>query len=123
MGMAGEQGGLSVEAIAAQQAELSARHSAAANADRVLTEALARVHAATVESVRRLDEIGAEIERAVVDQAAFSLDTAVGAREFQRFLVAKQREILAVVAQARELDAENCAALDSPGEFYGSAAD
>jgi Domain of unknown function (DUF4226) len=118
-----EQGGLSIAAIEDQQTALSAQHAAAAEADRVLTGALASAHAATVEGVRRLDAIAAEIDSAVTNQAAFGIDTAVGAREFQRFLVAKQREILAVVSGAQEIDSSQKAALDRLGEHYGSAAD
>ena len=40
----------------------------------------------------------------------------MGAREFQRFLVAKQREIAAVVADAHELDRAKAAVLESCGE-------
>ncbi len=88
-----EQGGLSITAIGDQQTALSTQHTAAAEADRALTDALASAHAATVEGIRRLDAIAAEIDSAVTNQAAFGVDTAVGAREFQKFLIAKQREI------------------------------
>jgi hypothetical protein len=123
--MAGEQGhgvaeqaGSSVEAIGARQAALSARHAASAEADRALAEALAGAHAATVEGIRRLDAIAAEIDGAVTNQAALALDTAIGAREFQKFLIAKQQEISAVVSQARELDGASRAALDKLREHY-----
>jgi hypothetical protein len=118
-----EQGGLSIAAIGDQQTALSTRHTAAADADRALVEALAGAHAATVEGIRRLDAIGAEIDSAVTNQAAFSIDTAVGSREFQRFLVAKQREISAVVSEALELNGAQKAVLDSLGKHYGAAAD
>jgi hypothetical protein len=118
-----EQDGLSIGAIGDQQTALSKRHTASADADRLLAQALAAAHAKTVEGLHRLDAIAAEIDSAVTNQAAWSLDTAVGAREFQRFLVAKQREIMAVVSDARELDGAQRAVLDSLGEHYGSAAD
>ena len=111
-GMADQTGG-SVDAIATRQALLSARHARSAEADRALVEALAGAHAATVEGISRLDAIAAEIDSAVTNQAALALDTAVGAREFQKFLVAKQQEISAVVSQARELDGATRAALDN----------
>jgi len=118
-----EQGGLSITAIGDQQTALSTLHTAAAEADRVLADALAGAHAATVEGVRRLDAIAAEIEGAVTNQAAFGIDTAVGAREFRRFLVAKQREILSVVSEAQELSSAKKAVLDKLGEHYGAATD
>jgi hypothetical protein len=99
-----EQAGLSVAAIQTRQAALVSQHSTAAEADRVLTEVLASAHATIRDSIGRLDAIAAEIDRAVPDQADQGVDTPSGAREFQRFLVAKQREIAAVVARAHELD-------------------
>jgi Domain of unknown function (DUF4226) len=127
--MAGEQGqgmaeqaGGAVEAIATRQALLSARHAAAAEADRALVEALAGAHAATVEGIRRLDAIAAEIDGAVTHQDALALDTAIGAREFQKFLIAKQQEISAVVSQARELDGATRATLDALHEHYTAPA-
>ena len=64
-------------------------------------------------SVIRLDAIAAEIDRVVSGQAALGLDTAMGAREFQKFLIAKQREISAVVSHAHELDRAKSAVLQS----------
>ncbi|UQX11057.1 DUF4226 domain-containing protein [Candidatus Mycobacterium methanotrophicum] len=113
-----EQAGQSVRAIAEGQAALSRQHGAAADADCALTEAVASAHAATVEGVRRLDAIAAEIDRAVANQTAIGLDTAIGAREFQRFLIAKQREILAVVTAARELAAAKKAAFEKLAAQY-----
>jgi hypothetical protein len=98
-----EQAGRSIDAIAEGQAALARRHAATADADRALAEALATAHAATVEGVRRLDAIAAEIDHAVANQTALGLDTSVGAREFQKFLIAKQREIQAVVCEVHEL--------------------
>ena len=93
-----EQAGQSIDAIGEGQAALARQHAAAVDADRALAEALASAHAATVEGVRRLDAIAAEIDHAVANQTAIGLDTAMGAREFQKFLIGKQREILAVVS-------------------------
>jgi predicted component of type VI protein secretion system len=108
-----EQAGPSVAALQARQSALASQHSTAADADRVLAEVLASAHAAIHESVRRLDAIAAEIDRAVSEQADLAVDTPMGAREFQTFLVAKQREIAEVVAHARELDRAKKAVLES----------
>lgn len=113
-----EPAGRSIGAIAEGQAALSRQHGAAADADRALVDVLAEAHAATVEGVRRLDAIAAEIDRAVANQTAIALDTAIGAREFQRFLVAKQREILAVVSDAREVAAAKKAVLEKLAAHY-----
>jgi Domain of unknown function (DUF4226) len=117
-----EQSGLSIGAIGEKQAALSRQHGSAAKADRALVDALATAHAATVEGVRRLDAIAAEIDRAVANQAAIGLDTAMGAREFQKFLIAKQREILAVVSDAHELDTAKKALLEKLTEHYSASA-
>jgi hypothetical protein len=99
-----DQTGHSVAAIQVRQAALLAQHSAVSDVDHVLREALASAHAATVEGLSRLDAIAKAINSAVQNQAALALDTPVGTREFQKFLVAKQQEIITVVAEARELD-------------------
>jgi hypothetical protein len=108
-----EQAGLSVAAIQTRQAALVSRHGTAAEADRVLVEVLASAHAAIRESISRLDAIAAEIDRAAPDRADQGVDTPLGAREFQKFLVGKQREIAAVVARAHELDRAQKAVLES----------
>ncbi|ORB13693.1 DUF4226 domain-containing protein [Mycobacterium noviomagense] len=116
-----DQAGLSMTAIQAKQAALATQYATVSDADQVLTEALVSAHAATVEGVARLDAIANEIENAVGKQAALGLDTPVGAREFQKFLVAKQREIIAVVTQARELAATKRAALEALPANYAVA--
>ena len=108
-----EQAGLSPDAIRARQAAMAKLHSTVADADRVLAEALADAHAVMRESVSRLDAIAAEIDRVASGQSDPAVDTPMGAREFQRFLVAKQREIAAVVAHAHELDRAKSAVLQS----------
>lgn len=113
-----DQAGSSVAAIQARQAVLVRQHAALAEADRVLAEALASAHVAMREGVRRLDAIAAEIEHAVTVHAELAVDTSLGAREFQRFLVAKQREIAAVVTEARELDHAKSAVLQSLRSQY-----
>ena len=50
------------------------------------------------------------------------IDTPLGAREFQTFLVAKQREIAAIVGRAHELDRAKAAVLESlRAQYAGSA--
>jgi hypothetical protein len=114
--------GGSIEAIGNRQAALAARHATSAEADRVLADALARAHATTVEGLRRLDAIETDIEAAVTKQAALALDTAMGAREFQKFLLAKQQEITSVISEARDLASTSKAALDALREHYGNPA-
>jgi hypothetical protein len=115
--------GPSTAAIRDKEVALSRQHSAAAQADDVLVAALASAHAATVDGVGRLDVIAAEIDRAVENQVALGIDTPIGAREFQKFLIAKQREIFAVVSDARELAATKKAVLGTLLQHYSASAD
>ncbi len=108
-----EQGQPSLEVIQARQAAMATLHGTVADADRVLAEALAEAHAVLRESVSRLDAIAAEIDRVASGRADPAVDTPMGAREFQNFLVAKQREIAAVVAHAHDLDRAKSAVLQS----------
>ncbi|MGH3636646.1 DUF4226 domain-containing protein [Mycobacterium sp.] len=117
-----EQAGSGVAAIRARQAALQSRHGELADADHALAAALASAHAATVEGVSRLDAIAAEIETAVHNQVALAIDTPMGARAFHMFLIAKQREIIAIVSDARELDRAQKSALESLCPPYGASA-
>ena len=118
-----EQAGTSLGAIRAQQSLLASQHSTAAEADRVLAEALTSAHAATRESIRRLDAIAEELDRAGTDRADLAMDTPMGVREFQRFLVDKQREIRSVVADAHKLGHAKRAVLDRLRAQYAAPAD
>ncbi|ORB84828.1 hypothetical protein B1987_14695 [Mycobacterium kansasii] len=117
-----EQAGSSLDAIAARQAALGRHYEGIAEADRVLAEALASAHTAMRESVRRLDTIARDIERAVSGQDEVAVDTSMGAREFQKFLLTKQREIAAIVADAHELDRSKSAVLARLLARYGGSA-
>ncbi|OBI14555.1 hypothetical protein A5714_01385 [Mycobacterium sp. E2462] len=117
-----EQAGPWVAAVQAQQSLLASQHDNATDADRALVDALASAHANARESLRRLDAIAEQLERAVGHGSALAVDTPLGAREFQRFLLAKQREIAAVVADARELSRTKKAALDTLRAQYGGEA-
>ena len=116
-----EHTGLSVAAVQARQAALVARHSQVSDVDSVLREAVARAHAATVAGLARIDAIAEEIERAVQNQAVLALDTPLGNREFQKFLVAKQHEIISIVTEACELADLNKAALHAIMPHYTQA--
>jgi len=86
-----------------RQAQLAGQLSAAAEADRALAQLLADVHAATGQSVRRLDAIAAEIDSAADRAEQLAADTPLGVRDLQHFLVGTQRQTAAVIADAREL--------------------
>jgi hypothetical protein len=113
-----EMAGGSIDAIGDRQTALAARQAASTEADRTLAQALADAHATALESLQRLDAIAAEIDGALTNQGALALDTAIGAREFQKFLLAKQQEISTVVKQARDLGSARAATLDKLHEHY-----
>ena len=116
-----EQAGVIPADLQARRAALSEQQSTAVDADCLLAAALADAHTVTVDSVSRLDSISAEIDRAVAGQAALALDTQMGAREFQRFLLAKQREIFAVVSDAHEFDCAKKLALHRLRSHYAAS--
>jgi hypothetical protein len=95
-----EDAGSSVSALAEVGDALSARHDALVAADQALAAAVTEAHTVTVEALARLDAIGAEVENAVAQQHLLALDTAAGARDFQHFLLARHRDIIAVVDDA-----------------------
>jgi hypothetical protein len=115
-----EQPGPSLEAVEARRSALATQHGAASEADRVLTEVLNSAHQAARESVRRLDAIAEQIDHATLSQADLALDTPMGAREFQKFLMAKQHEIATVVADAREFGRAKSAVLQSLRAQYAA---
>lgn len=115
-----EQPGPPLEAVEARRSTLASQHGAASEADRVLTDVLTTAHAEARESVRRLDAIAEQIDYAVARQAALAVDTPMGAREFQKFLLSKQREITTIVAKARELAQAKKAALENLRAQYSA---
>ena len=102
---------------------LSARLGAAAEADRVLAATLAEAHHVSVEALRQLDAIEAEIESAVAQQEMLALDTPEGARQFHRFLTAKQRDIIDIVTGAYDNAAAKTIDLQGLSGQYGATAD
>ncbi len=97
-----EHSGQSAAAGETRLVTLSKRYRAVAEADRRLGEALSAAHMAARTALDRLDRIEVEVEAAAADPHAFAADTAAGARALQRFLIGKQREIIAVVAEAAD---------------------
>jgi len=111
-----EPSGQSAAALDARRSALAQRHAEVAEADRMLAEAANAAHTITVESLAALDRIEAEIASAV---AAHSVDAGPAeARELQRLLIAKQREILDMVTRARDQAHEKAAAVQELTEVY-----
>jgi hypothetical protein len=115
-----DQAGHSAIAVRAAQMALSSRFAGATEADRALAEALAGARAAALEALRRLDEIEADIESVVAHQETLALDTPAGARELQRFLIAKQREIAAIISATAAEDEAKKAVLEGLSAGYAA---
>ena len=94
------QQGTSAAALEAARRALAARDADLAEADRALAAAVADAHAVAVESIGRIDAMTADIDAAVRDRPK---DSAASAHEFGRHLVAKNREIAAVITEAVEV--------------------
>jgi hypothetical protein len=115
-----EQSGRSVAALQARLTELANRHGAIAEADRRLAEAVSTAHGAAVRALAALDRIETEIESVVAARDALALDVPSGARELQRFLIDKQREIITVVQHARECAASKAVSLQEISSTYST---
>lgn len=93
-----QHGGISGDALESARSALAARDRELADADLELTDAVATAHTIATEAIRQLDTVAAQIE-AVVEQQG--IDNALAAHELARFLIAKQREMIAIISAAR----------------------
>lgn len=111
--------GRAAEAIRDAESALAHQSSTAAQVDLQVVTAVLNAHAANVAGAAELNRLQREIEAAVLSRT--DLDTPAGAREFQRFLIGKLREIRTVVDTAG-LDATSKAALAAAlASLYASA--
>lgn len=97
-----------VDAIRVAEESLGQQHSTSAKVDLQVITAVLTAHSTSQEGVRKLRALQAEIEAAV--RTRTDLDTPVGARDFQRFLTGKLRDIQHVLETA-DLDATSKATL------------
>ena len=107
------------DALDAARAALAARDRDLADADAALTAVLDAACRTATGCARRIDGVRAEIDAAV---AGARFDSAAAAREFGAFLVAKNREIIAILTEARADTDATTVALQALGERYRSAA-
>ena len=90
--------GEAAEAIADAEAALAHQNSASSQLDLQVISAILNAHLKTIEGREALTTLQQETEAAVRTRS--DLDTPTGARDFQRFLIGKLRDIRAVVASA-----------------------
>jgi hypothetical protein len=113
------QQGAAAEAIAAAEAALAHQNSADAQLDLQVISAILNAHERTVESSAALKKLQQETEAAVRTRS--DLDTPAGARDFQRFLIGKLRDIRAVVASASLDDTSKSALLAAWTSLYNAS--
>lgn len=93
-----EERGAHADAAREGEAALARRLQASAHADRAFVATVRGAAQVAVLGRKRLDGIEAEIREALANHRALALDTPAGARQFQRFLTTKTRDIHQVVA-------------------------
>lgn len=114
------QRGAAAESMKRAEAALALQNSGAAEFDRLMLEAIVTAHKTTEDGRRRLDELESDLEAAVT---ARNLETPMGARDFQRYLIGRLKDILAVVAEANDSDASRKALLAALAALYVPDAD
>jgi hypothetical protein len=109
-GSGDSQSGSAADTIRAAETELAQQHSLAAQLDLQVITAILNAHSTNADGLGRLKVLQDEIERAVAGRT--DLDTSAGARDFQRYLVSKMRDIRTAIETA-ELDATSKATLSA----------
>lgn len=94
----GEQSGASIETAQRAETQLVARNVAAVDTDGAFQRLLQSAHEQAHQYARRLDSIEVEVNESA---GRVNLNNPASARQFLAFLVDKQREILAILADAR----------------------
>src|SRR5574337_644927 len=115
-----EQQGVAAQAMKKAEIALAQQQSAIAEFDRRVIEALLHAHQTTRDSRRLLDDLESQIDGAT---RTWDLSSAAGAREFQRFLIAKLSQIIAVVEETSDDDTAKQALAAAWAALYASETD
>jgi Domain of unknown function (DUF4226) len=113
------QEGAAAEAIADAEAALAHQNSASSQLDLQVVSAIMNAHLKTIEGRDALTRLQRETEAAV--QTRSDLDTPAGARDFQRFLIGKLRDIRSVVANASLDDTSKSALMAAWTSLYDAS--
>jgi len=113
------QQGEAAKAIADAEAALAHQNSASSQLDLQVISAILNAHLKTVEGGQALNKLQQETEAAVRTRS--DLDTPAGARDFQRFLISKLRDIRAVVADASLDDTSKSALMAAWTSLYDAS--
>ncbi|HME75260.1 MAG TPA: DUF4226 domain-containing protein [Mycobacterium sp.] len=110
------QEGEAADAIRDAEAALAHQNSTTAQVDLQVVTAVLNAHQKNAEGREALNRLQHDIEAAVTTRS--DLDTPAGARDFQRFLIGKLRDIRAVVANASLDDTSNSALMAAWTSLY-----
>lgn len=113
------QQGDAADAIARAEAALAQQNSASSQLDLQVISAILNAHLKTVEGREALNKLQEEVETAVRTRS--DLDTPAGARDFQRFLISKLRDIRAVVLDASLDDTSKSALMAAWTSLYDAS--
>ena len=116
---ADHQEGAAADTIRDAEAALAHQNSTTAQIDLQVVTAVLNAHQRNAEGREALDRLQHDIEAAVTTRS--DLDTPAGARDFQRFLIGKLRDIRAVVASASLDDTSNSALMAAWTSLYNSS--
>lgn len=109
------------DAIAGAEAALAHQNSASSQLDLQVISAILNAHLTAVEGRDALNQLQQETEAAVRTRS--DLDTPAGAREFQRFLIGKLRDIREVVANASLDDTSKATLMAAWTSLYNASKD
>src|SRR5271163_713431 len=112
------QEGDAADAIRGAEAALAHQNSTTAQVDLQVVTAVLNAHQKTAAGTQALNRLQRDIEGAVATRS--DLDTPAGARDFQRYLIGKLRDIRAVVAGASLDDTSNSALMAAWTSLYNS---
>ena len=111
--------GATADAIAHAEAALAQQNTASARLDMQVISAILNAHLKSVEGGQSLTTLQREIEAAV--QARSDFDTPAGARDFQRLLIGKLRDIRAILLDANLDDASKSAMMAAWTSLYDAS--
>ena len=110
------QQGDAADAIRGAEAALAHQNSTTAQVDLQVVTAVLNAHQQNAQGREALNKLQHDVEVAVTTRS--DLDTPAGARDFQRFLIGKLRDIRAVVANASLDDTSNSALMAAWTSLY-----
>jgi hypothetical protein len=111
--------GAAAQAMAGAEAALAHQNSASSQLDMQVVAAILNAHQKAVDGREALSKLQREIEAAVSGRS--DLDTPAGARDFQRFLIGKLKDIRAVVLNASLDDTSKSALMAAWTSLYNAS--